>query len=300
MRSGKTATRIRSTKSDTFFNIFNYSILTIFAIMCVYPFYYCFMLAFNDGMATLREIVWIWPNQFTLDNFKTVLKDGAIIDAFGVSVLRTVIGATASVLFNSLVAFALSRKELKFRKFYIAAGVVTLYFSGGIVPQYILVKSLGLLDTFAVYILLNLSYFFNIIIFMNFFQEIPESLYEAARIDGAGEFFIYRKIIMPISTPVIATIALFSGVYHWNSWMETYLYITDTRLYTMSAVLMAMVKQSLAMQMAQQMMGMGNSGLTENSVRLAAMVIAVVPILCIYPFLQKFFVKGIMVGAVKG
>ena len=135
---------------------------------------------------------------------------------------------------------------------------------------------------------------------MNFFQEIPESLYEAARIDGAGEFFIYRKIIMPISTPVIATIALFSGVYHWNSWMETYLYITDTRLYTMSAVLMAMVKQSLAMQMAQQMMGMGNSGLTENSVRLAAMVIAVVPILCIYPFLQKFFVKGIMVGAVKG
>ncbi len=285
---------------DKSFKIIVYTVLTIFAIMCVYPLYYCIMLAFNDGMATMRDLVWIWPNEFTLENFKVVLQDGSITDAFFVSVMRTVVGATASVIFNSIVGYALSRKELKFRKFYIAAGIITLYFTGGIIPQYILVRSLGLLDTFAVYVLLNLSYFFNVIIFMNFFRSIPESLNEAARIDGAGEFFIYMRIIMPLSKPVIATIAMFSGVYHWNSWIETYLYISNDKLYTMSAVLMSMVEQSLAAQMAQQMMGIGDSGLTENSIRLAAMVISILPILCVYPFLQKYFTKGIMIGAVKG
>ena len=291
---------IKLSNGDQIFTTVNYTAMAIFALLCVYPFYYCFMLAFNNGLATMREIVWIWPNDFTLDNFKIVLKDGEITGAFGISVLRTVIGAASSVIFNSMVAYALASKELKFRKVYITIGIITMYFSGGIIPTYILINSLGLINRFAVYILVNLSYFFNIIIFMSFFREIPKSLFEAARMDGAGEFFIYRKIVMPISTPVIATIALFSGVYHWNSWIETYLYITKKSLYTMSAVLMSMIKQGLAAQLAKQAAGIDTGGFTENSIRLAAMVIAVTPILCIYPFLQKYFLKGIMIGAIKG
>ena len=293
----------RGRLNDKAFNLLNSALMLFVLFATLYPFYYCIVLSFNDGRDAMKGFIFLFPREFTLDNYKTALSDNLVLNSFAVTTLRTLAGTLASVFFNAMVAYALTKKELKLRKIYISIGLFSMYFSGGMIPTYLLIKQLGMIDKFAVYIIPTLSYFFNILIYMAFFRDIPASLVESAKIDGANEFYIFIRIIIPVSTAVIATIALFYGVYHWNSWYEPYIYVSNPKLQTLPALLVKMINQSLAEELVRNSGRSAmsfNFGIPSNSVRLATMVIATAPIMAVYPFLQKYFVKGIMIGSVKG
>jgi len=288
---------------DSIFNAVNIFLMALVFIFCAYPFYHCIMLSFNDGLDAASGNIYLIPRMFTLDNYQAVFRSQYLWSAFLVTMARTVIGTVLGVLLNAMMGYALMKKELKFRKIYITIGIITMYFYGGIIPLYLLVNAMGLIDHFSVYILLNLYGFFNVIVFMSFFKTIPVSLMESAKIDGANEFVIFRKIILPVSTPVLATIALFIGVHHWNNWLDPFLFTSKPELKTLPIILMEMINKSLADQLAMSSGKMAiaeHIGVTGNSVQLAAMTVAVVPIMAVYPFLQKYFAKGLMLGSVKG
>lgn len=296
--------RIKNTASDYSMNTIVWIICVVVLIVTAYPFYYSIVMSLSDGQDALQGGIYLWPRKFSLENYKAVLRIDYIYQAAVVSVLRTVIGTVCALLFTGVVAYALSHDDLYFRKFYMIMLIVTMYFSGGLIPYYMVIRSLGLMNNFLVYILPNLLNAFNAIIMIAFFREIPVSLEEAAKIDGAGYIRIFLRIIIPVSKPVLATIALFIAVAHWNAWTDAAFFITTKSLKTLSFVLISLINQTeAAAQLAAT--GVGTLGVKQAAVvgetlRPAAMMLTVLPILCVYPFLQKYFVKGIMLGSVKG
>ncbi len=275
-------------------------IMTVVFVVTVYPFWYSVILSFNQGTDALRGGIYFWPRTFTFDNYDAVFGIDYVYTAFLVTVARTVLGTILAVAFTGLFAFACSHTRLMFRKFYITAMIIVMYFSGGLVPYYMLLRNLKLMDTFWVYIVPNLFSAFNAILMINFFKEIPDSLEEAARIDGANELTIFFRIIVPVSMPLLATMALYSGVWHWNAWTDAAFFVTNKNLKTLGYVLITLINQTEAA--AQTVFGKINQGeitYTSLTLRPAAMVICVAPIVVVYPFLQKHFVKGIMLGSVK-
>lgn len=200
-----------------------------------------------------------------------------------------------------MVAYAFSRKGLIGGKFYMFMGTVTLFFAGGLIPSFLLIKDLQLLDNFLVYIIPAMFSFFDLIIFMTFFREIPEGLEEAARIDGANDWSIFLRIVLPVSMPVIATIALFHGVFQWNDYFTGMIYINNTELQPIQTYLFRVVAQSSSTQMMVAAQGSGMTrSVTSQSIKLATMVVTTLPIVFVYPFLQRYFVKGMMIGSIKG
>lgn len=275
-------------------------VMSFVFIITLYPFYYSVVLSFNEGVDALRGGLFFWPRKFTLENYRAVFGIDYIYSAFGVTVLRTLIGTITSVLFTGFFAFAISHKRLMFRKFYITAMIITMYFGGGLIPYYMMLRSLNLMNTFWVYIIPNLLGAFNAILMMNYFQDIPASLEEAAKLDGANDVRIFLQIIFPVSLPLFATIALYAGVYHWNAWSDSAFFVTDRNLKTLGNVLINLINQTEAA--ASTVFGTINqreATYTSLTLRPAAMVICVAPIVVVYPFLQKYFIKGIMLGSVK-
>ena len=292
--------QIKRTAEDRGISIFIFVVMLFVFFVTFYPFWYSLVLSFNEGLDALRGGIYIWPRKFTLENYEAVFGIDYIPTAFMVSVGRTVLGTVVCVIFTGLFAFACSHKNLMFRKLYITAIIITMYFSGGLIPQYILFKSLHLMNTFWVYIIPNLFSAFNAVIMINAFREIPESLEEAAHLDGANDLLIFFRIILPISMPTMATMALYSGVWHWNAWSDSAFFVTDKSLKTMANVMITLINQSESA--AQTTVGQINRGSVTYSamtLRPAAMVICVIPIVVVYPFLQKYFVKGVMLGSVK-
>ena len=276
--------------------IYIFSIIVLF--ITVYPFYYVFILSFNEGVdASLGGIYWL-PRKFTFSNYSDFFSDAKWLTALGVTVLRTIVGTTLGVLFTTLVAYAFSFKKLIGRKGYMTFVIICMYFSGGIIPYYTVLRSLHLIDTFWVYIIPGMLNLFYITIGRGFFEGIPDSLRESAKIDGAGEFRIFRSIIMPISKPFMATLALFVGVGHWNNWYDSTFFVRSKNLRTMPYLLMEVINQA---QVPSDLNAAAHqtSSTTSLSIQLAAMVVTVVPIIFVYPFLQRYFVTGMMVGAVK-
>ena len=298
--------KIKESLPDRIFLGIVYTLFILLAIVCIYPFYYSIIISFNEGRDAMLGGIYFWPRAFTLENYQIIFRDNMIIRAFGVTVVRTFVGTVASLAFNSIFAYALSRKYLKFRTVYIYIGMFTMFFGGGIIPYFMLIQWLGLMNSFWVYIIPSLSGFFTILLFIAFYNELPQSILESARIDGANELQIFARIVLPISTAVLATVALFAGVGHWNSWFDTHLFIRNMNLQTLQYVLVRMINQGLAEEQLRAsgqlgaMGAVGESTVTSNSIRLATMIVAVVPIMLIYPFLQKYFISGIMIGAVKG
>lgn len=291
---------IRRTTEDRIISLVVGAIMFTVFFVTFYPFWYALVLSFNQGTDALLGGIYLFPRKFTLENYAAVFGIDYIPTAFLVSVSRTVLGTVVCVLFTGLFAYACSHRQLIFRKFYITVMIITMYFSGGLIPQYMLFKALGLMNTFWVYIVPNLFSAFNAIIMINAFREIPESLEEAARLDGANDLLIFLRIILPISMPTMATMALYSGVWHWNSWSDSAFFVTDKSLKTLSNVMITLINQSESA--AQTMVGQVNRGsVTYSSMTLrpAAMVICVIPIVVVYPFLQKYFVKGVLLGSVK-
>jgi putative aldouronate transport system permease protein len=286
-----------STVSDTFINI----LMIIICFIALYPVWYTIIISFNDSADSMRGGIYWWPRKFSTESYRTVFQDQTIIRAFMVTILRTVIGTVTSVFFTAMVGYAFSKKHIMFNKFYTIFGTVTMFFGGGLIPYFITIKNLGLYDSFWVYIIPNLFYFYNMIIFMSFFRELPAGLEESAKLDGANDLKIFIRIVLPLSMPVVATIALFNGVWHWNDYFMGVMYINNSDLQPIQTFLYRVVASASASKMVVAMpAGIAAQQVSSQSVRLATMVVTTAPIMCVYPFLQKYFVKGMMIGSIKG
>jgi putative aldouronate transport system permease protein len=291
----------RKTKGDMVFDFFNVLLMIIICFVTIYPIWFTLVNSFNEGADAMLGGIYWWPRKFSLENYDAVFKNSGIVSAMFITVAKTVIGTVAHVFFTAMVAYALSKKDLIGRKLYMTLGLITMFFSGGLIPTFVLVRDLGLIDNFLVYIIPAMFSFFDLLIFVSFFREIPPGLEEAARIDGASDFTIFIKVILPLSLPVIATIALFHGVYQWNDYFAGVMYINDTSLQPIQTYLYRIVAGAGANQaVASAASGIVGRTTTAQSVKLATMVVATLPIVLVYPFLQKYFVKGMLLGSVKG
>lgn len=295
--------RIRA-KEDIVIDTIIMVVMIFVLFVTAYPFYYTIVQAFNNGVDSTLGGVYFWPRRPSLENFETLLADASWGNAIVISVARTVIGTVLGLLATSAVAYALSFEHVLFRGGYYKLYIFTMYFSGGLIPFYILLKSLGLLNTFWVYVIPGMLNVYYMLILVNFFQTIPRSLYESAWLDGAGDIRVFLQIALPLSKASLATIALFFAVSQWNSWMDSVYYVTKSELRPMAYLMMEIINKSAtaSSMMTAQAQGYASSAMqsTTTSLQMAAMVLAVVPILAVYPFLQKYFVKGVMIGSVKG
>jgi putative aldouronate transport system permease protein len=290
----------RKTTEDRIVDGVNYTLLGMIAFLTLYPFYYVLIASFNLGEDTAKGGLYLLPRAFTLSNYTFFFKDPKWIDAFGVTALRTVVGTALSVLFTSLVAYGLAKPDLVLRKLYFLLVVVAMNVSGGLIAYYVVLRGIGLLNTFGVYVIPTMLNLFFLMIAISFFRDIPPDLAESARIDGAGETFIFLKIVLPVSLPLLATMALFLGSGQWNSWLDSAYFVQDQSLRTLAYRMMEVVNQTMIGSDSQAAQFTSKLGVTQFSVQVTAMVISVFPIMCVYPFLQKHFVQGMMLGSVKG
>ena len=291
----------RRTKGEALFDLINTIGMLLICFVTLYPIWYVLVNAFNNGSDAMRGGIYWWPRMFSFENFEAVFASPGIMTAMGVTVAKTLIGTVAHVFFTAMVAYAFSRRGLIGGKLYILIGTVTLFFGGGLIPTFLWIRDLHLLDNFLVYIIPVLFSFFDLIIFMTFFREIPEGLEEAARMDGANDWSIFLRVVLPVSMPVLATIALFHGVFQWNDYFTGMIYINNVDLQPIQTYLYRVVAQSSSSQMMSAVQGSaGTKTVTSQSIKLATMVVTTLPIVFVYPFLQKYFVKGMMIGSIKG
>ncbi|MBX4263179.1 carbohydrate ABC transporter permease [Clostridium estertheticum] len=298
----------KSTKlGDKVFNTFNAIFMIVIVVVTLYPFLNILAISFNNASDTLRGGIYIWPREWTMFNFSSIFATGFLYHAFFVSVLRTVISTVLNLFFTTMLAYTLSRKEYFLRKFITTVFVLTMYFSAGMIPSYFLIKNLGLMNHFIVYILPSMIGAFNLIVIRTYIKSLPDSMIEAAKIDGAGEFSIFIKIVFPLCKPVLAVVGLFVAVGAWNTWFDTFLYASSNQnLSTLQYELMKLLSTSMqtATTAVAQFGGKGAlsgsaDSVTPQSIRAASTVVAALPILMVYPFLQKYFVVGLNVGSVK-
>lgn len=284
-------------KDEKIFNTANVIFMVFFLAIIALPLWNIVALSFNDATDAARGGIYFWPREFSLESYYTVFEDSAIYKAFVISVAKTVIGVVLHTALTAMVAYGMSRRNLMGRKIYMNMGILTMFVSGGMIPTFLLFKELGLLNNFWVYIIPVLFSFYDMVILMNFFRSIPFSLEESAMMDGANPFIIFVKIILPLSLPVLATIALFHGVFQWNDYMTANIYVDDRSLYPLQMLLFQIVSENLSPAVATGTNVVRNT--TSQSLQLATMVVTTVPVVVIYPFLQKYFIQGMTLGSVK-
>lgn len=283
------------------YNVFDYLnvvLMVILMLVIIYPFYYALLNSFNADLT--RSPSFLFNKNWSVRTYQTVFSDSSVMRGFFNSVMRTLAGTGMSLVVCSLAAYALSKSHLKFRKFYMALFIIPTFFDGGQIPMYLNLGNLGLIDTFWVYLIPKAFSFFWMVILMTNFKSVPIELEEAAFIDGARTERIFFQIILPISLPALATIALYAAVSQWNSWYDTAYFTNNDDLITLSWILMRTVKNQAFADMANDMSALDNRSFNPEGVKMATMVVAAVPIIMIYPFLQRYFVKGLMVGSIKG
>ena len=298
----------KRTTGEKIFTVFNTLFLIIFAFTTLYPFIYTLSKSLSTQAAVMQDVYFLYPKEITFAAYRRVLTGKQLYVTYGNTLFRTIVGTTLTLLVTSMYAYPLSRKYMPNRKFFMMFTSFTMLFSGGTIPLYIVIRNLNLLNNRWVYILPMLVGAYNVIIIRSFFMSIPDSLVESAKIDGASEFTILFKIMLPLSKAVLATVALWAAVGHWNSWMDTLLYMPNTHSWDSLAYLFATTAQraDYLIKLAQESagaaaeMGQQLSGATGLSTQLASMLISIAPILLVYPFFQKHFVHGVMIGAVKG
>lgn len=283
-----------------------YAVFTLFMLICVFPFYYIFINTISANTLVTRGQITLLPKGFHLGNYKDVLQMKQIPGAALVSVGRTVIGTVLTMLGTSFLGYAMSRKEYWMRKFWYRFVVITMYFNAGIIPWFINMKNLGLMNNFWAYVIPSVVSPFYMILYKTFVESIPAALEESAELDGAGYMVRFFGIILPLSQSMLATIAIFTAVNQWNSFTDTVFLMTSSKFYTLQFVLYQYLTEADAIaatlrsnSSAAASMNLANM-LTATSVRMTVTVIVVLPVMCIYPFFQQYFVKGIMIGAVKG
>ncbi|MNO19491.1 L-arabinose transport system permease protein AraQ [compost metagenome] len=295
----------RTNIGDRVFIGFIYVFLTLLAFSAFYPFWNSLVISFNEGMDTSKGGITFWVREFTLENYKIVFEDSRLMGGFVIATLRTVVGTVTAILATSIFAYGMSKRELMGRKYYMIMCIITMYFGGGLIPSYMLIRSLGLFNSFWVFIIPALVSVWNMIIFRTFFQGLPQGLEESAKIDGCGYWGTFVRIVLPLSGPVIATLSLFTAVNHWNEWFVASIYITKEELMPIQTILRQILFSNIA---SEQLSNVDASSIahinsakkiTSKSLTMATIMVATIPIVCVYPFLQRFFVKGVLVGSLK-
>jgi len=288
---------------DRILKIVIYALLSILAFITFYPFWNSLVLSLNVGSDTSSGGITFWPRQFTLENYAVVFQEKNIYNAYLITILRTVIGTVCALLFTSLFAYAMSKKGIMFKKTYMILAVITMFFSGGIIPYFILVYHLQLYDTFLFLVLHGMVNVYNMIIFRTFFIELPDGLEESAKMDGCSNFGVFFRIVLPVSGPVMATLGLFTAVFLWNDWFIPAVFISNQNLIPLQTLLVQIINAgttaSLMTNLNSYAQSMVQNTVTVKSLQMATMMVATLPILMIYPFLQKYFVKGVLVGSLK-
>lgn len=271
-------------------------------VVTLYPFLNTIAVSFNNGLDTIRGGIYLWPREWTLQNYVSVFQNPNLTQAAFISVARTVVGTVVQLFCTAMLAYVLSRKEYMFNKLVTTLFVMTMYFSGGLIPGYMLIKQVGLLNNFWVYIIPGLIGVFNMIVIRTYIQGLSEGLIESAKMDGAGDFRIFMRIILPLSKPVLATVALFIAVGQWNSWFDSMLYTAGNRnLTTLQYELMKLLSSATSQGGTVNVDSYKNvtNMVTPVSIRAAITVVTAMPIVLLYPFLQKYFVTGLTIGGVK-
>lgn len=299
--------KIKTSKGDRTFQVINILIFAIFAIICAYPFYYLIINSISANDLSASGKVNFLPHGFQLENYVKVFQLNGLGTAALVSLGRTVLGTICTVLASVYLGFMFTQQRMWHRKLWYRFMVVTMYFNAGLIPMYMTMKSLHLTNSFWVYIIPAIVQPFNIIMAKTYVESIPPALQEAAEIDGAGTMTVFAKVILPTCKPIMATIAIWAAVGQWNSFQDTLMYITDQKLYSLQYLLYTYLNQASSLATMVQQSGGNVSAVanlatqqTPTSIRMTISVIVVLPILFIYPIFQKSFVKGIMIGSVKG
>ena len=297
----KDKNKIRISGSRRAFIICNYILFTLIVIVCAYPLWYVLIQSLSSQFVSGKGL--LVPYGFTFNNYKDVMKLSGILTAFKISVYRTVLGCVLTVVCCLILGYLFSKQEMPFRKFLYRSLVICMYVSGGLIPGYLTIKAVGLMNSFWVYVIPSAVSAYYVILIKTFIEQLPASVEESAMLDGAGVFTILFRIILPMSMPIIATIAVYASVGQWNSWFDNLLYEgLREDLNTLQYLLYNYLNQAerLSQLLAEGKNLDADQILTPKGVRMTVTMITVIPVLCIYPFLQRFFVKGIMIGAVKG
>ncbi|MCM3634733.1 MULTISPECIES: carbohydrate ABC transporter permease [Paenibacillus] len=308
MSGAKSSRKLYSSVPDKLFDTANIIFMICLMIVTLYPFLNMFALSFNDANDSIRGNIYIWPREWTWANYEYIFNESSIFYATYISAARTIIGTLVSVFCTAMLAYTISRQDYVLRKFVTIAFIFTMYFNGGLIPNYLLTKELGLLNNFWVYIIPGIIGVFNMIVVRSFIEGLPEGIMESARIDGAGEFTTFMKIVLPLTIPALATVSLFVAVSQWNSWFDVFLYNSSRlELSTLQYELMKILSTSntaasSGATAADAFAGaQGNvTSVTPTSIRATMTIVASLPIIIVYPFLQKYFVQGMTVGGVKG
>lgn len=292
------AKRYKST-GEKVFDVFNYAFLTLFGIVAILPFVFVISGSFATEAEITKRAVFLIPTTFSLDAYKFIFSTDTIVRSIGVSIYVTVLGTLVNLLFTVTMAYPMARRNLMGRNLILNLVIFTMLFGGGMIPTYLVIRELHLLDTLNSLIIPGAISAFNLIIVKNFFQELPPELEEAARIDGCNELGLLWKIVLPLSKPVLATFTLFYAVGHWNNFFSALLYINDPAKWPLQVMLRQIVMLS---QSAGDLNSMDPTFVQppEQAVKMAVIVVGTIPILCVYPFLQKHFAKGVLLGSVKG
>lgn len=293
--------RLHKIKNFTAFDVFLYALFILLALITIFPMYNVVILSFANTTATAANVPYLFPHVFDTTAYQVILSSGSFYRSVGVSLFVTIVGTGLSLLMICLGGYALSRKNLVGRNFFFIMILFTMFFGGGMVPTYLVIMELGLLNNIWVMILPSLVNTTYIIIMRNYFtNSIPKSIEDAARIDGASDFRILFTIFIPISKPILATLMLFTAVGRWNSWWEAYMYIDDTKLYPLQIFLRNVLVTSNTQLNTQALSQVLQDNLFSQGVQMAAIVVSVIPIMIVYPYLQKYYTTGAMVGSIKG
>lgn len=292
--------RIKKSASRKVFEVVNYTFLTLVMVISLFPLVHMFALSFSSNSAASAGWVTIFPVDFSLESYKYILSKPEFFRAFGVSVLRVILGTTISVTLTILCAYSMSQPDHKFhgRQIYVWMFMITMVFNGGLIPTFLVVKAVGIYDTIWALILPTAVQTFNIILMLNFFRGLPPALSESAFIDGANHFQVLWKIYLPISKPSLATVGLFTMVGHWNSWFDGMIYLSDTKKYPLQTYLRNII-QSVDMASIDLHSAAAMNEISSKTLTAAQIFVAVLPILIVYPLLQKYFIAGMTLGSVK-
>ncbi|MEK0312601.1 carbohydrate ABC transporter permease [Cohnella sp. 56] len=293
---------IGRSRGDRAFDLLLYAAMLLVMVVTLYPFLNVLAVSLNESSDTVKGHLYVWPRVFTWHNYETILRYPNLLIGFRNSVLRTVLGTLAGVFSAAMVAYVLSRSDFQARRLFSTLFALTMYFSGGLIPVYMLIRNLHLIGTFWVYILPGILSVWNMFIIRAYIGGLPYALQESAKIDGANDFTIFSRVILPLCAPVLATIALFVAVGQWNAWFDTYLYNSSKeQLTTLQFELMKVLQstQSMSADTYNPAATQNMASVSPESIKMAITILCTVPILLVYPFVQRYFVKGVTLGAVK-
>ncbi|MBT2697444.1 carbohydrate ABC transporter permease [Bacillus sp. ISL-40] len=292
----------RKSKEDKVFDIINFFLVAIILLLVVYPLYFIVIASISDPNMIYEGKVWLLPKELTLEGYQRIFGDSKIWLGYKNSIIYTVVGTIVNVSFTLMAAYALSRKDLYGRNVIMFLFLMTMFFSGGLIPTYLVVKNLGLLNTMWALILPKAVAVWNVIVAKTFFESsIPNELLEAARIDGCSDVKFFWKIVLPLSKPIVAVMVLFYAVGHWNSYFDALIYLNNENLYPLQLILRnILIQNQSSTMMISDLDSLAAKQRVSELIKYGVIIVASIPLLIVYPFVQKYFVKGVMIGGIKG